>query len=104
MIPPDSVWRHRSLPVGIVVDGATPWAAWDSARYFPAVRLLHVPDGTWVRVTVAQAAMIAADVDPPEPAGGADVAVPIAIALGGACAALAAGAARRRPRWRPRGA
>ncbi len=102
--PPDAVWGHRSLPVGIVVDGATPWAAWGSARYFPAMRLLHVPDGAWVRVTAAQAAMIAAAVHPSGPSGGPDVALPIAIALGGACVALAAGTARRRPWWRPRGA
>jgi hypothetical protein len=103
--PPESVWAHGSLPVGIVVEGSTPWAAWGSARYFPAMRLLHVPDGAWVRVTASQAAMIAAAVHPSRPAGGPDhVAVPIAIALGGVCAALAAGAARHRPRWRPRGA
>src|SRR5205809_7735509 len=32
----------RSMSIAISADG--PWAAWESARYFPAGRLLHVPD------------------------------------------------------------
>jgi len=99
--PPPDIWHRRSMSIAISVGG--PWAAWDSARYFPAARLLHVPDGGWVRVTPDQAAMIAADARSARPAGGGGAALPIAIVLA-ACAAPAACAVRLRPRWRPRGA
>jgi hypothetical protein len=103
VVPPDAIWRARSMSIAITLDGATSWAAWDSARYFPAGRLLHVPDGTWVRVTPAQAAMIAADASRSRAAGGGDFARVTAISAG-VCAALAACAVRLRPRWRLRGA
>ena len=98
--PPPGIWHTRSMSIAISVGG--PWAAWDSARYFPAARLLHVPDGSWGRVTPDQAAMIAADARSARPAGGG-AAVPIAIVLA-ACAVPAACAVRLRPRWRLRGA
>jgi len=99
--PPPDIWHTWSMSIAISVGG--PWAAWDSARHFPAARLLHVPDGGWVRVTPDQAAMIAADARSARPAGGGGAALPIAIVLA-ACAAPAACAVRLRPRWRPRGA
>jgi hypothetical protein len=98
--PPPAIWHTRSMSIAISADG--PWAAWESARYFPAGRLLHVPDGTWVRATPAQAVMIAADGRPARPAGGGSSAFPIAIVLG-AGAVLAACAVRLRPRRRLRG-
>ncbi len=101
--PLAAIWRARSMSIAITVDGATPWAAWDSARYFPRQRLLHVPDGTWIRVTAAEAAMVAQDSHPSRSGGGGGAALPIALALA-ASAALAVGAVRIRPRWRPRGA
>jgi hypothetical protein len=58
--PPAGVWGARSLPIGLTFADPGPWAAWDSARYYPAARLIHVPDGAWVRVTPGEAAMIAA--------------------------------------------
>ena len=99
--PPSAIWHTPSMSIAISVEG--PWAAWDSARYFPAGRLLHVPDGTWVRVTPAQAAMIAADGRPARTAGGGGAALPIAILLA-ACAVVVACAVRLGPRWRLRGA
>ena len=77
-------------------------------QYFPSLRLLHVPDGAWVRVTAAQAAMIAADLHPRgRPAGGVGAGSAIAIAAararGGARRGLAA-ARRRRPWRRPQAA
>jgi hypothetical protein len=50
MTPPDAVWRAHSMPIGLAFAGASPWSSWDSAPYFPASRLIHVPDGAWVRV------------------------------------------------------
>jgi hypothetical protein len=97
--PPASVWNHRDVLIGIELAGETPWTGWGSAEYFPSVRLLHVPDGVWVRVSDAQAAMIASDLHPGARAGdgggtsAATVAVVIAVA---AALALALG---RRP-WR----
>ena len=99
--PPPAVWRTRSMSIAISVGG--PWAGWDSARYFPAGRLLHAPDGTWVRVTPAQAAMIAADGRPARLAAGGRAALPLLIVLG-AGAVLTACAVRLRPRRRLRGA
>lgn len=101
--PPPSIWHTRSMPIAISVDGATPWASWDSARYFPTARFLHIPDGAWVRVTPAQAAMIAAAAHPSRSSGGSGAGLPVAIVLG-ACAVLVACAVRLRPRWRLRGA
>jgi hypothetical protein len=99
--PPPAIWRTPSMSIAISVGG--PWAGWGSARYFPAGRLLHAPDGTWLRVTPAQAAMIAAAVRPARSLRGGGSARPLAIVLA-ACAVLAAGAALLRPRWRLRGA
>jgi hypothetical protein len=101
--PPAAIWRSHSMPIAIAVDGATPWDGWNSVRYFPASRWLNGPDGTWVRVTPAEAAMIAADGHPFRRAHRGGVALPIAIALA-VCAVLAACAVRLRPRWRLRGA
>jgi hypothetical protein len=100
--PPSAIWRARSTPIAMTLADPSPWSAWESARYYPAGRLLHVPDGGWVRVTPAQATMIAADTGRVRSSGGPGAALPIAIALG-ACA-LAAAAVRRRPRWRLRDA
>ena len=50
--------------IAIDLAGGTPWSYWGGAEYFPSVRLLHVPDGVWVRVSPAQAAMIASDLHP----------------------------------------
>jgi hypothetical protein len=99
--PHPAIWRTRSMSIAISVGG--PWAAWESARYFPAGRLLHAPDGGWVRVTPAQAAMIAADGRPARPAAGRGAALPLAIVLA-AGTVLAGCAVRLRPRWRLRGA
>jgi len=101
--PPAAIWRSHSVPIAIAVDGATPWDGWDSVRYFPASRWLNGPDGTWVRLTPAQAAMIAADARPAGPARGRGAARPIVIVLA-AGAVPAACAVRLRPRWRARGA
>jgi len=101
--PPSTIWRSRSMPIAISVDGATPWDRWDSVRYFRESRWMNGPDGTWVRVTPAQAAMIAADAHPARPTGRGSAAVPIAIVLA-AGAVLAVCAVRLRPRWRLRGA
>jgi len=98
--PPPAIWRTRSMSIAIPVGG--PWAGWDSARYFPAGRLLHAPDGTWLRVTPAQAAVIAAAGRPTRTAPGGGSVRPLAIAVA-ASAVLAACAARLRPR-RLRGA
>lgn len=101
--PPAAIWRARSMPIGFAFADPGPWSDWESARYFPAARLLHVPDGAWVRVSPAQAAKIAVDAQPAQPSGGRGLAAPIAIALA-AGAALLIAAARRRPGWRLRGA
>ena len=101
--PPAAIWRSHSMPIAIGVAGATPRDGWNSVRYFPASRWLNGPDGAWVRVTPAEAAMIAADARPARPAGGGGAALPIAIVLV-AGAVLAACLVRLRPRWRLRGA
>jgi hypothetical protein len=101
--PPGAIWRARSMPIGLMFAAPSPWADWDSARYFPSARLLHIPDGAWVRVSSAEAAMIAADAHPSPPSRGRGLAAPIAIALA-ACTAVLIAAARRRPGWRLRGA
>jgi hypothetical protein len=100
--PPSAIWRSRSMPIGMTFADPSPWSAWESARYYPSARLLHVPDGAWVRVTPAQAAIIAADARPTASSGGRGSALPIAIAL--AACALAAVAVGRRPRRRLRSA
>jgi hypothetical protein len=102
IIPPDAVWRGWSMSIGLTFASPGPWADWDSAGYFPAARLLHIP-GAWVRVAPAEAAMIASDAHPSRPSGGRGIAALIAIALA-ACGALLIAATRRRPGWRPRGA
>ncbi len=97
--PPDAIWHNRWTPIGITLAAAGPWADWDSARYYPHRRLVHVPDGAWLRVTPAEAAMLASDAGPARSPGGSGLAAPVALALG-ACAALVLAAVRRRPRPR----
>ena len=101
--PPASVWNHRDVLIAIDLAGETPWTGWGSAEYFPSVRLLHVPDGVWVRVSAAQAAMIASDLHPGAHAprgGGTSVAtVATVVAIAAALAAALGVALRRRP-WR----
>ncbi|HEY2788401.1 MAG TPA: hypothetical protein VGI72_03040 [Gaiellales bacterium] len=101
--PPASVWNHRDVLIAIDLAGESPWSYWGGAEYFPSVRLLHVPDGVWVRVGAAQAAMIASDLHPGGRAGHggsaspATVAAVVAVAI--AIAAMLVVALRRRP-WR----
>jgi hypothetical protein len=102
---PASVWNHHLVLIAITLAGRTPWNGWGSALYFPKLRLLHVPDGAWVRITAAEARMIAADRRPPRAAGGGIGAVTIGIAATMVLAALAAVVAvRRRPRRRAQAA
>ena len=101
---PASVWNHHPVLIAITLAGPTPWNGWGSALYFPRLRLLHVPDGAWVRITAADAGMIAADLRPPR-AGGGVSAARIGIAAAMVLAALAAVVAvRRRPRRRAQAA
>jgi hypothetical protein len=101
--PPASVWNHRDVLIAIDLAAETPWMGWGSAEYFPSARLLHVPDGVWVRVSAGQAAMIASDLHPGRRAarsGGTSAAtVAAAVTAAVAIAALLAAALRRRP-WR----
>ena len=101
--PPASVWDHRDVLIAIDLAGGTPWSYWGGAEYFPSARLLHVPDGVWVRVSPAQAAMIASDLHPGgrRPHGGGTSAATVAAVVGiaAAIAAVLAVALRRRP-WR----
>jgi hypothetical protein len=102
--PPASVWNHRDVLIAINLAGQTPWMGWGSAEYFPSERLLHVPDGVWVRVSAAQSAMIAADLHrAPRASGGSrtGVAVAGAVALLGAAVAGVFLHRRRRPWRRP---
>jgi hypothetical protein len=101
--PPASVWNHRDVLLAIDLAGETPWTGWGSAEYFPSERLLHVPDGVWVRVSDAQAAMIAADLHPPRASGrsGTGFAIVAAVALLAAAAVGLALRRRRRPWRRP---
>lgn len=96
---PASVWNHHMVQIAITLAGRTPWNGWGSALYFPQLRLLHVPDGAWVRITAADARMIAGDRPAPRPDGGGSGAVTMGIATAMVLAALAAlVAVRRRPR------
>jgi hypothetical protein len=101
--PPASVWNHRDVPIAIELAGETPWMGWGSAEYFPSEHLLHVPDGVWVRVSDAQAAMIAADLHPARASGrsGTGFAIVAAVALLAAAAVGLALRRRRRPWRRP---
>lgn len=99
--PPPAIWRDRWTPIGIALARAGPWADWDSARYYPRRRLVHVPDGAWLRVTPVRAAMLAAVPGPARSPGGGGLAPPVALALA-ACAALVFAAVRCRPRPRLR--
>jgi hypothetical protein len=85
---PPAVWSARSVLVAVVVSGATPWSGWGSALYFPALRVLHSPDGAWVRLTAAQARALSPGSVTSHPGGGVPLA-PIGLA---AAALLAAGA------------
>jgi hypothetical protein len=101
---PASVWNHHTVLIAITLAGQTPWNGWGSALYFPDLRVLHVPDGAWVRVTAAEARMIAADRRQSPPAGGRAAAVWVAAFALITLAVLAAGVAtrrRRRPARRP---
>lgn len=99
--PPDAIWRDRWTPIGITLAPAGPWADWDSARYYSHRRLVHIPDGAWLRVTPAQAAMLAADAGPARSPGRSRVAL-LGVLVLAACAVLALAVVRRRPRPRPR--
>jgi hypothetical protein len=102
---PAAVWNDHPVLIAITLAGRTPWSGWGSALYFPKLRLLHVPDGAWVRITAAEARMIANDRRPPRAAGGGLGAVTIGIAAAMVLAALAAVIAiRRRPRRRAQAA
>jgi hypothetical protein len=97
---PASVWNHHSVLIAIALAGQTPWSDWGSALYFPALRLLHVPDGAWVHVTAAQASVIAAGRRPSRPAPGSIGTAAIALTAAMAAVALAIVAVtqrRRRP-------
>jgi hypothetical protein len=91
--PPISVWNHRDVLIGIELAGETPWSGWGGAEYFPSDRLLHVPDGVWVRVGDAQAAMIAADLHPGAPASGGSHGGMMAAGVAAGLVALAAAVA-----------
>jgi hypothetical protein len=101
---PASVWNHHLVLIAIALAGQTPWNGWGSALYFPDLRVLHVPDGAWVRVTAAEARMIAADRRQSPPAGGRAAAAWVAafalITVAGLAAAVAT-RRRRRPARRP---
>lgn len=105
--PASSVWSRPDMLIEVSFAGGrqTPWADWGAAEYFPSVRLLHVPDGTWVRVGPAQAAMIASDRRGRRAAAGGGGAgidwTPVAAAVV-ALAAVGALALRRRPASRER--
>jgi hypothetical protein len=102
---PASVWNHHMVPIAITLAGRTPWNGWGSALYFPKLRLLHVPDGAWVRITAADARMIAGDRRVPRAAGGGVGAATIGIAAAMVLAALTAVVAvRHRPRRRTQAA
>ena len=103
VFPPADVWNHRDVLIGIDLAGETPWTYWGSAEYIPSLRLLHIPDGVWVRAAPAQAAMIASDLHPGgrvARSGGTSAAtVAAVIAIVVAIAAVLVMALRRRP-WR----
>ena len=67
---PASVWNVHMMLIAITLPGRDAVDGWGSALYFPQLRLLHVPDGAWVRITPAEANMVAADLRPPRAAGG----------------------------------
>ena len=98
--PAASVWNRPDVLIQVDLAGQTPWVDWGAAEYFPSVQLLHIPDGTWVHVGPAQAAMIASDRGLPQATGSGSRATPIAVAaLLVAVAAAVIVALRRRP-WR----
>jgi hypothetical protein len=102
---PASVWNHHPVLIAITLAGRTPWNGWGSALYFPQLRLLHVPDGAWVRITAAEARMIAGDRRPPRAGGGGIGEITVGIGAAMVLAALAAVVAvRRRPRRRAQAA
>jgi hypothetical protein len=101
--PAASVWKRPDVLIWVDLAGETPWVDWGAAEYFPSVRLLHIPDGTWVHVGAAQAAMIASDEGLRPPAAGGSFVSDGVIAAILAVAALAAVAAfRLRPGRRER--
>ena len=78
---PAAVWSSRPVLVAVDVAGATPWSDWGSALYFPALHVLHSPDGAWVHVTAAQARALAPAPAAARPGGGGRVPLaPIAAA------------------------
>jgi hypothetical protein len=97
--PPASVWARPDVQIWFTLAGRTPWVDWGAAEYFPSVRLLHVPDGTWVHVGPGQAALIASDMHGRRQAagGGGTAWTPVAAALAVLAAVLLA--LRLRP-WR----
>jgi len=96
---PAAVWSSHSVLVAVVVAGATPWSGWGSALYFPALRVLHSPDGAWVRLTAAQAGALAPGATGSRRGAGAPVAVAAVVVAGAAL--LAAGALALRGVHRP---
>lgn len=90
---PAAVWSSRSVLVAVVVAGTTPWSGWGSALYFPALRVLHSPDGAWVRLTSGQARALTPVAAPGPAARG----VPLApIVLAGAALLAVGGLSARR--------
>jgi hypothetical protein len=89
---PAAVWSSRSVLVSIDVAGATPWSGWDTALYFPALRVLHSADGAWVRLTAAQARALTPVGAGAAGGGGAGAAMmPVAAVAAVAAVMLAAG-------------
>lgn len=91
--PSASVWKRRDVLIDVAFAGErqSPWADWGAAEYFPSVRLLHVPDGTWVHLGAGQAATIASDLQGGgrSSAGGVDWAAVLAVVAAVAAALLA---------------
>lgn len=96
---PAAVWSSHPLLVAVDVAGNTPWSGWGSALYFPALRVLHSPDGAWVRVTAGEAAALAPIRARARPGGGGGV--PVAPVVLAGAALLAAGALAVRGARRP---
>ncbi len=102
---PASVWNHRDVLIAIDIAGETPWSYWGAAEYFPSARLLHVPDGVWVRASAGQAAMLASDLHPGRRAArGGGTSTATVAAVGAVAVAIGAvlAVALRRPRRRAR--
>ena len=88
--PRVGVWARPDVQIWISFAGQTPWVDWGAAEYVPSVRLLHVPDGTWVHVGPGQAALIASDLHGRRPAtgGGGTAWTPVVAVLSALAAVL----------------